>query len=76
MFYWSCLLHRWRKEALTGGGGGGGGGQTLTIARENFGGHAPLIEVQRSLVSIGGPVTVRNKEMVENVHCDRFLKLF
>ena len=41
-----------------------------------FLGYAPFIEVQRSLVVIGGAATVRNKEMVENVHDNRFLKLF
>ena len=36
-------------------------------------GHAPLIEIQRSLVVISD---ARKKEMVENMHCDRFLRLF
>ena len=65
------MLHRRRKEALT-----GGGGANINNCARKFWGHAPLIEVQRSLVSIGGAATVRNKEMVENVHCDRFSKLF
>ena len=57
--------HRWQKEVLT------GGGQTLTIAREvrtKLLGTRPL--VQRSLVSISGASTFRNKEMVGNVHCN------
>ena len=57
----------------------GGGGQILTVVREACAkclGTRPLNEVQRSLMAIGGAATVRNQEMVENVHCDRFLKLF
>ena len=47
-----------------------------TRRAQNFWDASPLIEVQRSLVSIGGAATVGNKEMVEIVHFDRFLKLF
>ena len=56
------------------------GGANINICArstcEIFKDMPPLIEIQRSLVAIGGAATVRNKEMVENVHCDRFLKLF
>ena len=53
-------------------------GQILTVAREaraKFLGTRPFNWSSRSLVAIGGAATVRNQEMVENVHCDRFLKL-
>ena len=68
--YYLCLIGGGRKLCL------GGGGQRLTVAHKIFRDTLPLIEVQRSLMSIGGAATVGNKEMVEIIHCDRFLKLF
>ena len=65
--------HRRRKEVPF------GGGKVLLFAREacaNFYDHAHFFEVQRSLVAIEGSTAVSSKEMVENVHNCRFLRLF
>ena len=59
-----------RKFCLYGGGG------VLIIAREVHMKFLLFNWSSKSLMATGGAATVRNKEMVENVHCDRFLKLF
>ncbi len=66
------MQHRRQKEVLF------GGGLRVIIAHEAraiFLGHTHLIEVQRSLVAIGG-ASCCCKKMVGKVHYDRFLKLF
>ena len=59
--------HRQWKEVLFGGVNINNCAQSV---HKIFKDMPPLIEVQRSPMAIGGAATIRNKEMVENVHCN------
>ena len=65
-----CKIQRRQKEVLL------GGGKVVIFTCKILGLCPDLIEVNKSLVPFEGATAIWSKEMVENVHNGRFLRLF